>query len=178
MPPVAAAPAFACAGGGHVTTLVGMAAASFGRYRDAAAKGYAGDNVAAGRWPAAGALERAYEDFDASLPLGLATPDHFLHDIVDETTNTRVGVLWFAAIEKNGIASAYVYDIEIAAGHRRRGHARAAFAALESLVRARGLERIGLHVFSHNPAAQALYRSLGYEVTGVNMQKALRTGDA
>jgi RimJ/RimL family protein N-acetyltransferase len=44
---------------------------------------------------------------------------------------------------------------------------------LESIVGALGLGRIGLHVFRHNPGAQALYEKLGYEVTGTNMQKRL-----
>jgi ribosomal protein S18 acetylase RimI-like enzyme len=36
-----------------------------------------------------------------------------------------------------------------------------------------GLRAIGLHVFNQNTSAQALYRSLGYEVTSVNMLKHL-----
>ena len=36
-----------------------------------------------------------------------------------------------------------------------------------------GLGSIALHVFGHNPGAQALYQSLGYGVTGFNMQKNL-----
>lgn len=37
-----------------------------------------------------------------------------------------------------------------------------------------GLGKIGLHVFSFNLGAQALYRSLGYGITGMNMLKPLR----
>jgi hypothetical protein len=36
------------------------------------------------------------------------------------------------------------------------------------------LARIGLHVFGHNPGAQALYAQLGYGVTGLNMAKPLK----
>lgn len=42
---------------------------------------------------------------------------------------------------------------------------------LEDQVRQVGLRRIGLHVFGHNAAAQALYRKVGYEVTNINMAK-------
>ena len=47
-----------------MTILTPMPPPSFARYRDSAAKGYADDNVAAGRWPEAGALQRSYDDFE------------------------------------------------------------------------------------------------------------------
>ena len=40
-------------------------------------------------------------------------------------------------------------------------------------ARGLGLRDIGLHVFAHNDGAQALYHALGYEVTGLNMRKAM-----
>jgi ribosomal protein S18 acetylase RimI-like enzyme len=151
---------------------------SFSGYREAAARGYADDNVASGRWPEDGALQRSYQDFDQSLPQGLATPDNYLYEIGDETTGATVGILWFAVVVKNGLKSAFVYDVEVKAEFRRQGHARAAFTALEPQVRALGLSGIGLHVFGHNPGARALYDSLGYAITGVNMLKNLGNSDA
>ena len=151
-----------------MTTLIPMQPASFANYREMAVKGYAEDNVASGRWPEAGSLQRSYEDFDESLPLGLGTPDNYLYEITDEVTNSVVGILWFAVVLKNGIKSAFVYDVEVISKHRRQGHGRAAFDALEPLVKSLGLSSVGLHVFGHNPGAQALYESLGYGVTGVN----------
>lgn len=156
-----------------MTTLRPMPPSAFAAYRLASATGYAHDNVAAGRWPADGALDRAIADFDDSLPQGLGTPDNQVHQIVDEATGTVVGVLWFGMVVKNGLRSAFVYDVEVWPAFRRRGHARAAFVALEPLVQALGLDSIGLHVFGHNPAAQALYQALGYGVTGINMRKPL-----
>jgi len=150
-----------------------MPSASFQAYRESLATGYAQDNITSGRWPKEGALERAYEDFDQSLPHGLDTPDHYIYEITSESTGAVVGVIWFASVVKNGIRSAFVYDVEIKAEFRRQGYARAAFEALETLVRALGLPSIGLNVFNHNPGAQALYESLGYEVTNINMLKKL-----
>lgn len=158
-------------------TLEPMNPDSFASYREAASSGYAHDNVASGRWPKQGALQRSYEDFDASLPQGLATPDNFLYEINSEATGATVGIIWFAVVVKNGLKSAFVYDVEVKPEFRRQGYARAAFVALEPIVKALGLPSIGLHVFGHNPGAQALYHSLGYSVTGVNMLKRLR-GDA
>jgi ribosomal protein S18 acetylase RimI-like enzyme len=142
-----------------MTILKAMKPSSFAAYREAAARGYA-------------------EDFDETLPRGLATPGHHLYEIEDETTGAALGVIWFAVAAKNGLESAFVYDVEIKAEFRRQGYARAAFAALEPLVKAMGLSNIGLHVFGHNPGAQALYNSLGYRITGVNMLKKFGKDDA
>ena len=161
-----------------MVTLAPVNPNAFAGYRHAAAVGYADDNVASGRWPRDGALQRSYEDFDESLPLGLETPQTFLYDILCEETGATVGIIWFGVITKNGLKSAYVYDVEVKPDYRRHGYARAAFTALEPLVKALGLSSIGLHVFGTNPGAQALYHSLGYGVTGVNMLKQLGAGEA
>jgi len=150
-----------------------MSEDTFQHYRDAAIAGYAEDNVASGRWPAEGALVRSQADFASSLPQGLETPDNYLYEVKADESGPTVGFIWFAVVDKNGLKSAFVYDVEIKPPFRRQGHAEGAFAALEPLVRALGLSSIGLHVFNHNPGAQALYRKLGYEVTSLNMQKSL-----
>jgi ribosomal protein S18 acetylase RimI-like enzyme len=99
----------------------------FDAYRLASARGYAEENVASGRWPIDSAFERALEDFDQSLPKGLDTPDNYIYEIRDEADGATVGFIWFAVIEKNGIRSAFVYDVVVDAKHQRRGHARSAF---------------------------------------------------
>lgn len=156
-----------------MTTIIPMKSEAFTVYMNAAVAGYAEDNVASGRWPAEGALARSRADFEDSLPQGLATPDNFLFEIKSEFEGPTVGYIWFAVVEKNGIRSAFVYDVEVRPEFRRRGHARAAFKAIEPLARDLGLSAIGLHVFSHNAGAQALYSSLGYAITGTNMLKVL-----
>jgi len=154
--------------------LVPLSESAFGSYLQAAVADYAEENVACGRWPAAGALARSQADFDSLLPQGLATPDHHLFEIHESSLPaTVVGHLWLAVLNKSGVRSAYVYDVAIAPPYRRRGYAAGAFQALEAVVRALGLDTIGLHVFAHNPGAQALYAKLGYGVTGLNMQKRL-----
>ena len=145
-------------------------------YIEAAVAGYADDNVASGRWPPEGAPARSRADFDASLPRGLETPDNYLFEIRDAGTGVTVGSIWFAVREEHGLRTAFVYDVEVRPESRRRGYATAAFQALEPLVRDLGLTSIGLHVFGHNMGARALYSRLGYEVTGLNMQKRLEDG--
>jgi RimJ/RimL family protein N-acetyltransferase len=156
--------------------LVPMSAAVYANYVEAAVAGYADDNVASGRWPADGALARSRADFDAYLPQGLETPDNYLFEIRGAGKGLTVGSIWFAVREEHGLRTAFVYDVEVKPESRRQGYATAAFRALEPLVRDLGLTSIGLHVFGHNTGAQALYGKLGYEVTGVNMQKRLEGG--
>ena len=72
----------------------------------------------------------------------------------------------------------WVYDIEVDADVRGRGHGRSVMVLAESEVRALGFSRIGLNVFARNVAALALYTSLGYRTvrtheTGHNMLKDL-----
>ncbi len=150
-----------------------MRAQVYAAYLQSSVAGYAQDNVAAGRWPAQGALERSQAEFDGQMPLGLATPDNHLFEIVASDAGPTVGFLWLAMQERNGVHSAFVYDLEVKAEFRRQGHARRAFEALETVVNSLGLSSIGLHVFAHNAGGQALYRGLGYAATGINMLKRL-----
>ncbi len=155
------------------TTLHRMTEQAFVRFNEAAIADYADDNVTSGRWPAEGALERSRLEQERLLPQGLATPGQHLFTIHDDALNLDVGVLWLAVTEHPGSRSGYVYDVAIDPPYRRRGHAKAAFMALETVARELGLADIGLHVFAHNEGAQALYRSLGYQTTGINMRKRI-----
>jgi ribosomal protein S18 acetylase RimI-like enzyme len=134
---------------------------------------YAQDNVAVGRWLAENALERSRSDFETLLPQGLATPDNHWLEMRAAEVGPPIGHLWFAVQERYGRRTAFVYNVEVRPEYRRQGHARRAFEALESLAGEMGVASIGLHVFGFNTAAQALYRALGYTVTGINMNKDL-----
>lgn len=161
------------------TFLIPMHPSTFENYREASIRSYAEENIAAGRWPVDGAMERSRLDYATLLPQGLATPDNFLYEIQASTgsaeamRDVRVGYLWFAIVEKNGVRGGYVYDLEVSEQYRRKGHAEAAFSALEILAREMDLPNVGLHVFANNPGAQKLYAKLGYSVTGLNMIKHL-----
>jgi GNAT superfamily N-acetyltransferase len=139
-----------------MTILVAMRAENFASYLESSIASYADDNIASGRWPKGGAIECSRAEFERLLPQGLATPNNYLFEIQATDDGPTIGCLWFAVEERE---------------YRRLGHATRAFQALESFVDALGLSSIGLHVFGHNPGAQALYRQLGYHVTGINMLK-------
>jgi ribosomal protein S18 acetylase RimI-like enzyme len=155
------------------TVLRAMTEAAYARFRDSSVASYAKENVAAGRWPAPGALERSQRAYEQLLPQGRSTPGQHLFTIHDATAGEDVGSLWLAVVDHPGGRSGFIYDVTVYPAHRRLGHARAAFAALDALAKGWGLSELGLHVFAHNQAAQALYRSLGYQVSGLNMQKRI-----
>lgn len=152
-----------------------MQADAFAAYKAAEVAEFAADNVRCGRWPAECALGRSLAEFDELLPQGLATPQHHLLEILASDTGPCVGTLWWADEERAGGRAAFVYDIVVQHAFQRQGHARRALIALESQVAAQGLSRISLHVAGDNPGAQALYRQLGFGITGVSMLKQLGT---
>ena len=150
-----------------------MTSVAYEKYlRDAVVK-YAESNVSSGRWPKEGSIERSKAAYAELLPLGTKTPDNHLYEIRADAGSETVGMLWFAIVKRNGIRSAFVYDVFVDPKFRNQGHATRAFKALEDIARERDISNIGLHVFSFNRGAQALYEKLGYAVTGINMIKRL-----
>ena len=156
-----------------MTTLRAMNPGSFAAYKAAEVASFAEEGVSSGRWLAEGATERSLAEFDELLPQGLATPDNYLLEIVEPESNDTVGYVWFAAEERNSQQVAFIYDIQVLPEHRRRGHAKRALHALESLVAELGLVRVSLHVAGKNIEAQALYLQLGFAVMGISMSKSL-----
>ena len=156
-----------------MTVLVPMNAAFYDEFAELLAKDYAGENVTAGLWAADTALERARHSIQASLPQGIETSDHYLYEIKTDAQNDRVGYLWFANVERYKVHSAFVYELMIYPQFRRQGHAAAAFRLMEQRLREMGSAAIELNVFASNPAAQALYASLGYVATKMTLRKPL-----
>lgn len=150
-----------------------MSEAAYQRFWRESVADYAQEKVTAGQWLAETAAAQSAAEFASQLPQGLATPDHHLFEIADPASGQTVGHLWFAIELRHGVRMAYVYDLAVQPEHQRRGHASRAFRAMEDRVRALNVWRIDLHVFGHNPGAQALYASLGYRVTSVTMAKSL-----
>lgn len=154
-----------------MTILVPLPAESFANFFERAAAGYAADNVASGRWKEHEALQLARSDGERLLPKGVATPDNYFYLIKASTDGDTVGQLWFAALPRGGQRIAYLYQIEIYAGFRRRGHAMAALSVFEALAAEMGFSGTALNVFGSNTGAQALYAAAGYSVTSLSMHK-------
>ena len=136
---------------------------------------YAAEKIASGHWNKDDAQEQSHKEHQELLPLGLASERNHFFVILDSSAQT-VGCLWFAVKTKFSLPIAYVLNVEIEPEHRRKGHARLAFEALEKEVALLGLHGVALHVFGHNTAARGLYAGLGYEPTNINLFKHVRTG--
>ena len=147
----------------------------FEAFVDAAARSHAADNVASGRWSTHESEQLARSDLLRMLPQGVATPDHYLYEVLAETDGPTVGFLWLGSMSRGTSKVAFVFQIFIHPEHRRQGHARATLLQVEDLARSWGLPAIALNVFGSNAGAQALYRSMGYAVTSLTMQKPLAT---
>lgn len=156
-----------------MTVLRPMRAEVFGDFMGEAVPAYAADSVLAGRWSQAGALQQAQSEFDRLLSQGVDTPGQLLYEIVDEMADQPVGVLWLALQEAGDEQVGYIYNLSVRPEFRGRGHARAAMQLAEGEAAAHGASRMALHVFGFNTSAQALYRSLGYGITGLNMAKLM-----
>ena len=150
-----------------------MRAESFHAFAEEAVTNYAQDSVLAGRWPDATALARARSDFNGFLPLGLGTPNQFIYEIAEEGSQAVVGYVWFGIRQSGDDRTGHLYRIRILPELRGRGYAKAAIGLVEELAADMGLRALTLHVFGFNTSAQALYRSLGYGITGFNMLKPL-----
>ena len=132
---------------------------------------YADEKVRAGNWPPDDALQRSREAHDKLLPKGLETPNHHLFTI--EFDAQPVGRVWLSSDPKAAGGAGFIYDLYVGEPFRRRGIARQALLLLEEEALRLGLKSLALHVFGHNAAARALYETLGYSVTNVNMAKPL-----
>lgn len=155
-------------------TLVSMSQEDFPSFEAEWISFYADANVRADHWPASSALALAQEEFRRLLTNGLSTPGHRIYHVCEQQSRQRVGSLWFAELEAEGVRTGFISSIYIDPQHRRQGYAKAALTLIEEQSMARGLTCVELHVFCQHVAAHALYRSLGYNVTGFHMVKPLR----
>lgn len=153
--------------------LTPMRKAEFEEYYRQDVYKYADENVKAGYWTPAEALEKSISAHQQLLPQGLATPNHYLFMIEDTQRGEKVGVVWLEADSKSPKPDGFIYDLLIYEPYRRQGYATQAMLALEDKAKGTGLQALYLHVFAHNPNAKALYDRLGYQVTSYRMSKPL-----
>jgi ribosomal protein S18 acetylase RimI-like enzyme len=155
-----------------------MQESTFAAFAHEAVATYARDNVEVARWTSEEAMGRAQAEFAALLPQKLQTPDHHLYEIQTQPGGQTVGFLWFAVLGPENARIGYIFNIRIQPEYRGRGYAKLALDRIEDIAVGLGLHSIALHVFAFNTSAQALYRSVGYGITGLNMRKALRRDDS
>ena len=106
------------------------------------------------------------------MPRGYATEGHrFLY--AETESGLVIGSVWLGLSDpRTGSRDgAFLYDIEVAQPHRRRGYAKAILGALERLASHSGAQALSLNVFGNNQPAIALYDSCGYRVASQQMIK-------
>ncbi|MEK7807468.1 MAG: GNAT family N-acetyltransferase [Chloroflexota bacterium] len=153
----------------NMIQLLPMTQPEFDAFLESSIPEYAADKVRAGNWTQAESLERSRKGYADLLPQGLATPNNYLFSVKDSQSDERLGWFWLA-VEKD---NAFIYDIVINEEHRRKGYGTQVMHAAEVEARHLRCNKIGLHVFGFNKEAFALYQKLGYEVTNINMSKAI-----
>jgi len=154
-------------------TVRQMTPAEYEEWQSTLAEAYADEQIAAGRWLAEGAVQRAREENTELLPHGLETERMLILRGVD-TDGEPVGWAWVALDHPRGTADvAFLYDIEVIETRRGGGLGRALLAAVEDATRLAGAIGLELNVFGRNHTAIALYSSAGYELVTQQMRKAL-----
>ncbi|HYC37899.1 MAG TPA: GNAT family N-acetyltransferase [Usitatibacter sp.] len=151
-----------------------MTAAEFTRYLEAAIPAYAQAHVQAGDCVPEEAVERAKDDYDNLLPLGLLTPDNHLCSIRADAISEPVGMIWFSLKQSRWGKSAYIYDFLVYEAARGKGYGSQTLRALEALLAAQGVTRLSLNVMAWNHRAKALYERMGFGVAGIGMTKVVR----
>lgn len=150
-----------------------MSEAAFEAYLARSIPEYAEEKVLAGSWHPDDALRLSQEGFDKFLPEGMATPGHFLFELVEASTNHVVGCLWIFINDKARPPRSWIYDIAIEEPHRRRGLGSAALKLAEDEAGRRGSTLMELHVFGWNTRAIKLYEKSGYGYVDMVMSKPL-----
>ncbi|MBE9137565.1 GNAT family N-acetyltransferase [Nodosilinea sp. LEGE 07088] len=128
-------------------------------------------------------MERTYAELDPHQPMGhlAATVDRYLSRdtplwwVTPTHDAAPIAGLWLgqATDQRSGVLHPYVLLLYVTPNHRRCGIATALLTVAEAWAQHQGHGQISLQVFSHNPAAQALYAHLGYQPEAILMKKEL-----
>jgi RimJ/RimL family protein N-acetyltransferase len=154
-------------------TLIELDETSYRKYRESLVRDYAADKVRASVWSPEEAEAKSANELDGLLPDGPATPDHYLYSVEDQSIPAEVGILWISPRDSGVGTSVWIYDIIVHQKFRCRGYASRILQLAEDRARELGADKIELHVFGHNHAAQALYEKTGYRTTDIIMAKPL-----
>lgn len=142
--------------------------AELAAYLATSREGYIAERIRAGDTPEA-AARNADDSIGRAFPDGRPAGGHLVLCVEDD--GTRVGTLWVGPQSREAADRWWVWDIVIDPAFRGRGLGRQAMLLAEAEARAHGAVELGLNVFGHNEVAIALYRSLGYEVSAMQMRK-------
>ncbi len=154
-----------------MSKLIPMTQAEYDVFLERTIPEYAEDKVRAGYWAESEALEKSRKEFSDLLPEGIQTKNHYLYTLYDN--DQAVGLIWLCANVDRPTKNGFIFELYVDESQRGKGYGKEAMLLIEEKARDLGLKSIGLHVFGSNKIARNLYEGIGYEVTSVNMSKAL-----
>jgi len=150
-----------------------MTEAEFSEYKPFLIEGYAQDISRNYQISLEEARTSSANQIDGLLSQGLSTPNQFLYEIrlKEDATEEKMGYLWLDVDKMKH--RCFIYDIYLHEAFRGKGWGRKTLELVEARMVERKIQKISLHVFADNTIAHELYGKLGYQVTGLNMQKML-----
>ena len=154
-------------------TLDPMTEEEFAAWLEPTVRVYAQHHVDVGDWSEQDALRFAITEFKVLLPQGVRSDQQHLFTVRPAAGGAGVGMLWIGMKLRAGELDAFVYKVEVDEEHRGKGYGRATMLAGAQRARELGARTMSLHVFGFNTTARALYSSLGFVETNVNMSLSL-----
>ena len=148
-----------------------MREAEFAAWLPAMRERYAESMILDGGFGTEAARAKSERDIASLFPGNVCPAGQSVYLI--EVEGDTVGELWVGEADDDGTRCLWIYNVEVAAGHRGRGFGREAMLFAEDEARRRGIGRITLNVFGRNQIARGLYRALGYEERAVRMSKTV-----
>lgn len=148
-----------------------MSKQDFNNYISNSVAEYAKEKVKAGAWAEKEAYELSKETFRKLLPNDVNTKNQYLFSIIEDNKNTKIGYMWFQYSEGLLYREAFIYDFFIFEEYRGQGFGSQSLKALDKEVTKFNVNKITLHVFSHNKRAIELYKKTGFVDTDLIMSK-------
>ncbi len=158
--------------------LSNMSEQDYQRFFETTVSDYAEENVQAGYWCAADALERSRKELLRLLPDGVRTKGHRLYTVHDPSSGQAMGHVWIRVEEGLGGLTGFIFAIYLEKDLRGRGFGKATMKELDQEAGRLGLRALVLHVFSTNKVALHLYERSGYQTRSVNMVKMFHPGSS
>jgi ribosomal protein S18 acetylase RimI-like enzyme len=132
---------------------------------------YANGKVEAGVWSEKEAHKLSEKSFNKLLSNGVDTEGQHLFSIIDADEQIKIGYLWFECSERFTGKEAFIYGFYIFEEFRGKGYGTQSMKALDDEARKLKIDKLSLHVFSHNKRAISLYKKAGYKDTDLIMSK-------
>lgn len=131
---------------------------------------YAYDQVHAGNWSSAEAVNRSRAEFDQMLPQGLETPNAVLVNVI-LNEETKIGMMWYYIDPEKPVPTIYLLDFFLFPQYKSKGYEKPVLNGLEEASKAGGARRIELQIFAHRADDLKMYLEGGFNQTSILLAK-------